>query len=169
MSWYEFNSFVLAEADFCIVICLTALCLDSESYSFSSYFSLVVHTLELKSVHTPHSSKIDTVGGANTFAPYCKSTFLRVVHFAFFSYLAPPSMTFSWPDGLGHVGLQRHVRFARRRVLGRRRQFVVTAARRPLFSEFCGCVQFSTKPRCIVEAATAFRGVNSVLLCLVCM
>ena len=117
----------------------------------------------------PHSSKIDTVGGANTFAPYCKSTFLRVVHFAFFSYLAPSSMTFSWPDGLGHVGLQRHVRFARRRVLGRRRQFVVTAARRPLFSEFCGCVQFSTKPRCIVEAATAFRGVNSVLLCLVCM
>ena len=53
MSWYEFNSFVLAEADFCIVICLTALCLDSESYSFSSYFSLVVDTFNLKSVHTP--------------------------------------------------------------------------------------------------------------------
>ena len=73
-------------------------------------------------------------------------------------------MTFSWPDGLGHVGLQRHVRFARRRVLGRRRQFVVTAARRPLFSECLWVCAISTKPRCIVEAVTAFRGVKYVLL-----
>ena len=60
MSWYEFNSFVLAKADFCIVISLYSSMPRFESYSFSSYFSLVVHTLALQSVHIPRVVKVTT-------------------------------------------------------------------------------------------------------------